>query len=82
MVRTQIQITEKQAASLKRRAAEEDVSQAEIVRRSIELYLRRTGAAADRERRERALHALGRFASGKRDVGERHDRYLVEAYSK
>ena len=58
MVRTQVQITEKQAASLKKRAAKEDVSQAEIVRRSIELYLRNSGAVADQERRERALQLL------------------------
>ena len=82
MVRTQVQITEKQAASLKRLAAEEDVSQAEIVRRSIELYLRGRGAVADQERRERALRASGRFRSGKRDVGERHDKYLADAYGK
>jgi hypothetical protein len=82
MVRTQVQITQKQAASLKKRAAEEDVSQSEIVRRSIELYLRNSGTVADQERRERALRVLGRFRSGKRDVGERHDKYLAEVYGK
>lgn len=82
MVRTQVQLTEKQAESLRKRAAEEDVSQAEIVRRGIELYLQESGVVGEEERRERALRALGRFHSGKRDVGERHDRYLAEAYGK
>jgi len=82
MVRTQVQLTEKQAESLKKRAAQEGASQAEIVRRSIEFYLRAGGAVADEERRQRALRASGRFRSGKRDLGERHDRYLAEAYGK
>jgi hypothetical protein len=82
MVRTQVQITEQQAAQLRKRAADEGTSLAEIVRRSIELYLRASGAVADRERRQRALRASGRFRSGKRDLSERHDKYLAEAYAK
>ncbi len=82
MVRTQIQLTEKQAASLKRRAAEEGVSLAEIVRRSVELYLKAGGVLADRERRQRALSVIGRFRSDRRDISRRHDKYLAEAYGK
>lgn len=81
MVRTQVQITEQQAVLLRRRAAEEGTSQAEIVRRSIELYLRASGTVADQERRQRALSASGRFRSGKRDLAERHDKYLAQVYA-
>ncbi len=82
MVRTQVQLTEKQAASLKRRAAEQGVSLAEIVRRSVELYLRSGGAATEPERRERAIRAIGCLHSGQRDLGRRHDKYLAEAFAK
>ena len=82
MVRTQVQITEQQAAQLRKRAADEGTSLAEIVRRSIEVYLKASGAVADRERRQRALRASGRFRSGKRDLSERHDKYLAETYAK
>ena len=82
MVRTQVQLTENQAASLKRRAAQEGASQAEIVRRSIEFYLRAGGAVADGERRQRALRVSGRFRSGKRDLSEGHDKYLAAVYGK
>lgn len=82
MVRTQIQLTEKLATELKRRAAQEGVSLAEIVRRSAELYLRSGGMVSDQERRERAITLSGRFRSGVRDLAEHHDKYLAEAYAK
>lgn len=82
MARIQVQLTDKQAADLKKRAVEEGVSQAEIVRRSIEFYLRAGRGASDEERRQRALRASGRFRSGKRNLSERHDKYLAEAYGK
>ncbi len=81
MVWIRVQVTGQQAAQLRKRAAEEATSLSEIVRRSIELYLKMSGAVADRERRQRALRASGRFRSGKRGVSERHDKYLAEAYS-
>lgn len=81
MVRTQVQLTEQQAARLKKRAAEEGVSLAEIVRRGAELYLQTGGTISDQERRERAIRAIGRFRSDKRDLGERHDKYLAEVYA-
>jgi ABC-type cobalamin/Fe3+-siderophores transport system ATPase subunit len=80
MVRTQIQLTEKQAVLLQQQAAEEGTSVAELIRRGVDLYLQSCGSVSDEERRHRALRAAGRFASGKRDLSERHDDYLAEAY--
>ncbi len=80
MVRTQIQLTEKQAARLQQQAAEEGASVAELIRRGVDLYLRSLGSVSDEERRQRALRAAGRFASGKRDLSEKHDQYFVETH--
>jgi hypothetical protein len=82
MVRTQIQLTDQQAAGLKKQANEEGVSLAELVRRGVELYLRNHVRAPDEERRRRALAIVGRFASKETDLSENHDKYLAEAYDK
>lgn len=82
MVRTQIQLSEKQAALLRKRAAEQGLSLAEVVRRSVDLYLRTNGTVDDEERRRRALKAAGRFSSGRGDLAERHDEYLTKAYGR
>jgi hypothetical protein len=67
MLRTQIQITEKQASRLKALAARRGVSMAELVRQD-EIY-------------RRALQAAGRVRSGTRDGSIRHDAYLAEEYA-
>lgn len=81
MVRTQIQLEEQQAAMLRRAAAERHVSVAELIRRSVDLYLSSAVCPTSREeQRERAIGAAGRFRSGVTDLGEAHDRYLAEAF--
>lgn len=83
MVRTQIQLEERQAQLLRRVAAERNVSVAELIRRSVDLYLAsEPPVASPEERRERAIRAAGRFRSGVSDLGESHDRYLEEAFGK
>lgn len=82
MVRTRVQLTEQQAARLKERAAQEGVSLAEILRRGAELYLQAGGTVGEQERKDRAIGVLGRFRSGKKDLGEHHDKYLAEVYAK
>lgn len=77
MVRTQIQLTEKQAQELKRLAAKQGRSMADLIRVSVDKLL----AEHDIERariRERALSVSGRFNSGLKDLAENHDRYLAE----
>jgi hypothetical protein len=83
MIRTQIQLTERQARELKRMAAKEGVSMAEVIRRAVDAKLRGgTGEVPWEERVRRVLAAMGKFRSGLKDVAERHDDYLVEAYGK
>jgi len=77
MVRTQVQLTEEQARRLRALAREEGVSLAEMVRRTVEGYLQEKENGGFAERAERALAAVGRFASGLRDVSQEHDRYLA-----
>jgi Arc/MetJ-type ribon-helix-helix transcriptional regulator len=80
MVRTQVQLTEEQAALIKQLAAERDVSMSEIIRIGMTDFLTASGAITRAERIRRALAVTGRFRSDKTDVSERHDAYLSEAY--
>ena len=80
MVRKMIQLTERQANYLKRRADDEGISFSEMIRRSVDSLL------ADRpiedDVRKRAMTAVGYASSGDTDVSVRHDEYLLEEYSK
>jgi len=84
MVRTQIQLTEQQAEEVKRIARARHVSSAEIIREALDNLIR-SGAGATvvaEDRRRRALNAVGKFSSGKRDISRKHDKYLSEAFRK
>lgn len=79
MVRTQIQLTEEQARSLKRLAAAKRVSMAQLIRQGVDTILQSdTGIDRD-EKRRRAIAAAGRFRSGRSDISRKHDTYLAEA---
>jgi hypothetical protein len=80
MVRTQIQLTEQQSRQLKERAMLEGRSMAELIRWSVDAYLRSAGPSGRPERKRRALAAVGRFRSGVSDLSTDHDRYLEEAF--
>ncbi|HVO83672.1 MAG TPA: ribbon-helix-helix protein, CopG family [Syntrophobacteria bacterium] len=80
MVRTQIQLTEQQARAVKAIAAAQGISVAEAIRRAIDTLTRSHSAGDTEERRRRALQIVGKFRSGRRDVSNRHDAYLMEAY--
>lgn len=83
MIRTQIQLTEAQHRSLKRWAARLGISLAEAVRRCVAERLgqeeTRT-SRADRVREARAV--VGKYASGRSDVADRHDEYLSDAFGR
>jgi hypothetical protein len=79
MVRTQVQLTKKQAEVLRRRSKRENVSVAELVRRAIDAFTR-AEPPSEREVRDRAIRAAGRFASGVRDTSSHHDEALVDAF--
>lgn len=77
MVRTQIQITEEQARSLKRMAAKEGKSVAELIRISVDNLLRAGGVQDPSIVRQKALAAAGKL-SGPLNLAENHDAYLAE----
>ncbi len=78
MVRTQVQLTEEQAAALKAMATTRGVSMAELVRRAVDDLLLESRGATYEERVERARAIAGKFRSGVSDLGTRHDYYLYE----
>jgi hypothetical protein len=84
MIRTQVQLTESQMRDLKRIARREGVSMAEVVRRSVDSYIRTCDGPSREELVRRARSVVGRFRDreGKTDVSVNHDEYLAEAYSK
>ncbi len=79
MIRTQIQLTEDQVRELKRAAAAQGVSMAEVIRRCIDRGV--AEELPDREASYRRAGALiGAFEDrrGAKDVSTRHDVYLAE----
>lgn len=82
MVRTQIQLTEKQAASLKRLAAARRLSVAELIRQAVDAAIKGGMPIDQDEKRRRAIAIAGRFRSGRRDISREHDKYLGEAFGK
>jgi Arc/MetJ-type ribon-helix-helix transcriptional regulator len=79
MVRTQVQLTEEQAALVKRLATERGVSMAEIIRQSLEAFARTQAATTEDERWRRALAAAGSVRGGPRDLAVNHDKHIAEA---
>lgn len=80
MVRTQIQLTDGQARTLRTLAAAEGRSMADIIREGVEALLAERGVRDREEVRRRALAVVGAFRSGLSDLGAEHDRYLAEAF--
>jgi len=78
MIRTQVQFTEDQIEALRERAAREEVSVAELVRRAVGAWV--ATETSSKERRRRALEVAGRYRSGRGDVSRRHDEHLAEAF--
>ena len=78
MIRTQIQLTTEQARALKRLAAKEGKSVAELIRVSVDDLIRRGGNPAPEELRQRALNAAGKL-NGPENLATDHDAYLAEA---
>jgi predicted transcriptional regulator len=79
MVRTQIQLTEEQAAQLKELAHESNESIAALIRQALDQFL----AKQQPNRRtlyRQALAAVGKYRAGLHDVSIKHDRYLEEEF--
>ena len=81
MVRTQIQLTEGQSKSLKQLAREQERSVAELIRKSIDLYLASSGELGLEQKYERAMAVVGKYRAEDVDLGRSHDHYLATAYA-
>lgn len=77
MIRTQIQITEKQSRDLKRIADARGVSISALVREAVDRIVAERG---DDAAWRRALAAVGSVRGGGENVAVDHDRYLADAY--
>jgi len=77
MIRTQIQLTEAQAKTIKRVAIERGTSVAEVIRRAVESMVQASPKASIQERIRRAREIAGKFHSGKRNASHKHDEYLA-----
>lgn len=78
MIRTQIQITNEQARALKRMAARERKSVAELIRISVDALIRTGGIKDQDELRHRAILAAGKL-NGPENLAADHDNYLDQA---
>ena len=79
MIRTQIQLTKEQTKLLKRIAAQENKSVAELIRQSVDQMLQKQGQPNQKQLRQKAMRAAGKL-SGPSDLSENHDNYLAEIY--
>lgn len=82
MIRTQIQLPEEQVALLKKMAAAQHESMAEIIRQAIDFFAKAKQGEEEEKRRKRAMAAAGRFRSGVKDLAASHDSYLTEILGK
>ena len=82
MIRTQIQLEEKQYHTLKEMAAEYNVSMATLIRQSVELLIEKETKPSREELKQRALAVIGiaEDIEGVTDLSENHDQYLDEIY--
>ena len=81
MVRTQIQLTEKQSKALRQLALQEGISMAEIIRRALEKVVEGQYLPEREELKRRAMAAAGSAHFDVTDLSQRHDNYLEEIYS-
>jgi hypothetical protein len=80
MIRTQVQLTDRQLKALKHAAAASARSISDLVREGVDQYLSGRSEIGREERIERAIRAAGAFSSGQTDVSANHDRHLAEAF--
>ncbi|MCX6538989.1 MAG: CopG family transcriptional regulator [Acidobacteria bacterium] len=79
MMRTQILLMEAQAQELRKLAAVERRSMADLVRDGVDAMLKAHAGGRRDHAKARALAAAGRFRSGVPDLGTRHDDHLAQA---
>ncbi len=80
MIRTQVQVEDDQMEWLKSRAKEQGVSVSKLFRESVKLYIKAM-TKPPKDKKKRAMRAIGKFSSGKTDVSVKHDSYLTDTFS-
>lgn len=75
-----MQLTSEQFNRLKGVAKERGVSMSEVMREAVDRHL--SIGVTESERRERAISSIGGFHSKLKDVSEKHDDYLEDAYDR
>jgi predicted transcriptional regulator len=81
MIRTQIQLSEDEAAAVKRLAAQRSVSMAAVIRDAVDQYVERESDLSLDARWERSLAAVGGFRSGGAHLSRTHDDEFAAASS-
>jgi hypothetical protein len=77
-----IELTSEQEEALRRVAEMRQKTVEDIIAEWVQRLLEECVDTDWENRRARALNAAGRFRSGKRDVSEKHDKYLAEAFDR
>jgi hypothetical protein len=80
MIRTQVQLTDRQLKALRQTSAATGRSVADLIRQGVDLYLSGRSELGREERIERAIRVAGKFSSGRTDVSANHDKHLAEAF--
>ena len=79
MIRTQIQLTDRQSRDIRRLAVARGVSLAELIRQGVDMVLDAPSAESSRARMTAAMRAFGVFHSGTQDLATTHDESFAEA---
>ena len=82
MIRTQVQLTDRQLRALRNASSATGRSIADLIREGVDRYLAGQSEAGQEERIERAAKVAGKFSSGRNDISINHDKYLAEAFGK
>jgi hypothetical protein len=82
MIRTQVQLTDRQLEALRQASAASGRSVADLIRQGVDQYLAGRSELGREERIERAIRVAGKFSSGRSDVSANHDRHLAEAFGR
>jgi hypothetical protein len=80
MIRTQVQLTDRQLQALRSASAATGRSIADLIREGVDQYLAGRSELNREEVVERAIRVAGRFSSGRSDVSASHDKHLAEAF--
>jgi len=82
MIRTQVQLTDRQFKALRHASSATGRSVADLIREGVDRYLAGQSETGREERIERAIAVAGKFSSGLTDVSANHDKHLAEAFGR